>query len=326
MTKKPFPLSDHSDGHEFFNPGLPIKKTFKEVQRMLRERPHHIKWPRYMPLTATPQLPHRIPMNTSFITTINHASHLIQVDDLNILTDPVYAKRVGPASLLGPKRIAPPGIALAELPPIDIVLVSHNHYDHMDLTALSKIDRLYHPLFIVPLGNAVYLAKRKIRRIVELDWWQGFSFGLDQVITLTPAQHWSKRTLRDTNKALWGGYFLQMKNKSLYFAGDTGYGRLFTQIRENLGAPHVSILPIGSYEPRWFMQAMHLNPEEAVAAFRDLQSHLGIATHHKTFRLSYESYDDPTLRLLAELKNKSIDVDRFLIPENGETCIFDHPK
>lgn len=321
---KPYPVSDHSDGEQFFNPGMVIKKSFKDVQRMLRERPKHITWPRHVPLSAVHKLPNLVPQNTSFTTTINHASHLIQVSNLNILTDPVYVKRVGPANMLGPRRIAAPGIPFADLPPIDVVLVSHNHYDHMDLTTLKRLDRHFHPLFIVPLGNARYLAKKKIRRIVELDWWEGFSTGLDQTITLTPAQHWSKRTLRDTNKALWGGFYCQINKTSLFFAGDTGYGPHFTQIRERLGAPDVSILPIGSYEPRWFMKAMHLNPEEAVKAFLDLQSDLGIATHHRTFRLSYEGYNDPADRLGAELKRVGIEPQQFLIPENGETCFFHH--
>lgn len=230
--EKLFPITDHSNGHEFFNPGLSIKKTFQDVKRMYAEWPKHISWPRHVALKAAPRLSLQVPSHTSFITTINHATHLIQVDNLNILTDPVYAKRVGPASLLGPKRVAPPGIPLADLPPIDMVLVSHNHYDHMDLSALKKLDHLFHPLFIVPLGNASYLAKKKIRRIVELDWWQGIHFSADQRVTLTPAQHWSKRTLRDTNKALWGGFYLHIQKMGVYFAGDTGYGPLFHQIRE----------------------------------------------------------------------------------------------
>lgn len=317
-----YPISDHYDGKTFFNPNLKIKKSLKQALQMMHDKKMKEKWPVFVKNTATAILANDLTFKQCYITYINHASHLIQLKNLNILTDPLYARKAGPLSLIGPKRVRDPGVLLKDLPPIHVVLVSHNHYDHMDLSALKKLERKFHPVFIVPLGNRQYLERKQISNIIELDWWQSHVLNDTQTITLMPAQHWSMRGMNDANVALWGGFWIQSSSMKIYFAGDTGYGSLFKEIHQRLGAPDISILPIGSYEPRWFMKPQHLNPEEAVLASLDLKSRLSIATHHQTFRLSHEGFYEPKEALEKAMKLHGIKKEAFLIPENGETIVY----
>lgn len=319
---KSYPLSDHYDGKQFFNPGLVIKKGFKDVLKMLREARGKNKWPKRVNNHALPQLAKNLTSDRTFITYINHASHLIQLQNLNILTDPIFSKRAGPFSLLGPKRVREPGIALKKLPHIDVVLISHNHYDHMDIPTLAKLEKMFHPLFIVPLGNRKYLKKKRFKLVEEIDWWQTLELNEMQSITSVPAQHWSRRKLNDVNKALWCGFLIRSGPIKIYFAGDTGYGPHFKKINQRFGPPDISILPIGSYEPRWFMKAQHMNPEEAVLASLDLNSPINIATHHQTFRLSQEGIYDPINELNKSKLLHGLKEEDFLAPENGETIIY----
>lgn len=318
-----FNVSDHCDGQRFFNPDKDIIKSFEDVKKMWKERPKTKNWPEQVILTETPRIVPEVDKNTALVTIINHATQLIQLNQLNIITDPVYANRVGPLGVVGPKRVHLPAISIEKLPKIDIVIISHNHYDHMDLNALSKLNKRFTPLFVVPLGNARYLHKKGIQHIKELDWWDTVALSNTQQITLTPAIHWSKRTLNDTNKALWGGFYIQSDALSIYFAGDTGYGEHFHHIRERCGNPYISILPIGSYEPQWFMQPQHLNPFEAAQAFCDLQSTHGIATHHQTFKLSYEGYDEPEMKLQEAISALNIPSGAFLAPKVGKTVEYE---
>jgi L-ascorbate metabolism protein UlaG (beta-lactamase superfamily) len=322
FKKTTYPLSDHFDGNSFFNPGMDIHKRIRHVLKMLAGRRGKEKWPKQVKNHSKPQLAPQLSLDKTHITYINHASHLIQLQNLNIITDPIYAKRAGPASILGPKRVRDPGISLKELPAIDVVLISHNHFDHMNLPTLVKLKKLCKPLFIVPLGNRKYLERKRIENVIELDWWQNFQLNDQQSITLVPALHWSMRKVGDRNKALWGGFWIQSGEIKIYFAGDTGYGPHFKEIQRKFDAPDISILPIGSYEPRWFMKQQHINPEEAVLAHLDLQSRLSIATHHQTFRLSYEGYYEPVNDLKKSMIAHGVDEKSFLAPENGETVIF----
>ncbi len=320
-----YPLSDHYDGEHFYNlDKKKTKKSFKNVLKMLREKSLKNKWPEFVENKSEPELAGDLSLDQTYVTYINHASHLIQLQNLNILLDPIYSKRAGPLSLLGPKRVRNPGIPLKKLPQIHVVLVSHNHYDHMDLSTLKKLEKLFQPLFIVPLGNRKYL-KNKVSHILELDWWDCHPINPHQSVTLVPAQHWSMRKFGDANTALWGGFWIQSGEIKIYFSGDTGYGPVFKLINEKLGEPNISILPIGAYEPRWFMKEQHMNPEEAVLASLDLKSHFSIATHHQTFRLSAEEMDEPVEDLKKSLISRGIEEGRFLAPENGETIIF-HKK
>lgn len=320
LTK--YPLTDHFDGKKFFNPGFTTKKSFKEVLKMLQEVRGKNKWPKHIKNQIKPQILNQIHADQAVITYINHATHLIQLENLNILTDPIFSKRAGPFSLLGPKRVRDPGIPLQQLPPIHLVLVSHNHYDHMDLPSLNKLEKMFHPLFIVPLGNHKYLKKKRFKHVIEIDWWQRFEINDQQSIISVPAQHWSRRKFNDVNKSLWCGFVIQSHSIKIYFAGDTGYGSHFKKIKQVLGQLDISILPIGSYAPRWFMQAQHMNPEEAVLASIDLSSILNIATHHQTFRLSQEGINDPVKELKKSMLAHNINAENFLTPENGETTFY----
>lgn len=316
------PTSDHFNGTHYFNPGGNSKKSIRDIWKMLWERKGKNPWPDFVENKATPELAINLKPDEIAVTYINHASHLLQLSNMNVLTDPVFAKRAGPLALLGPKRVRKPGIDLDKLPSIDIVLISHNHYDHLDLVTLKKLQHMFQPLFIVPLGNRKYLKARIFPNVVELDWWQTHKLDTNHAITLVPAQHWSMRTLRDANKALWGGFWLQNEALKIYFAGDTGYGAHFKLIYQRLGAPDLSILPIGAYEPRWFMKDSHMNPEEAIVASLDLQSSLSLATHHQTFRLSQEKINDPVINLKRRLIAHGLTEKDFMAPETGETIRY----
>lgn len=317
-----YPVSDHCTGSHFFTPGIDSKKNIKNVWKMLKERRGKNPWPDFVENKATPRLAEQLKVDEAYVTYINHASHLIQMQNMNLLTDPIFSKRAGPMSLLGPKRVRKPGIELNELPHIDVVLISHNHYDHMDLITLKRLENMFHPLFIVPLGNRKYLKSKNFPNVVELDWWQTHNPNNTHAITLVPAQHWSMRTFKDANTALWGGFWIHYEQLKIYFTGDSGYGPHFKLINEKLGAPNISILPIGSYEPRWFMKEQHMNPEEAILASLDLQSDLSLATHHQTFRLSQEKINDPVIELKRRLIAHGLTDKDFKAPETGETIIY----
>lgn len=317
-----YPLSDHYDGKHFFNlDGSKIKKSYRHLFKMIRAIRKN-RWPKFLDNNKKPQLIDELALNQARITYINHATHLIQLHQLNLLTDPVFSKRVGPLNIVGPKRIKQPGIPLNDLPHIHVVLVSHNHYDHMDMYSLKQLDKKFNPLFILPLGNGKYLKKAGIENFIELDWWQSHQLSVLQDIILVPAHHWSMRRPGDRNKALWGGFWIESDQLQIYFAGDTGYGAHFQQIQQRLGSPNVSILPIGAYEPRWFMRDQHMNPDDAVMAHLDLKSRLSIATHHRTFRLSGEGVDDPVIQLHRSLQQHHLREREFLTPDNGETVIY----
>lgn len=253
------------------------------------------------------------------LTWVGHATFLLQLAGLNVLTDPVFSRRVSPFSFAGPERLAPLGLALEELPPIDLVLVSHNHYDHLDDAAVSWLAKTNPGLqFVVPLGLKVWFAARGITQVVELDWWQGAEVGAAKVTAL-PAQHFSGRSPFDRNATLWCSLLLELGGKKIYFAGDTGYSKDFADI----GAAHpgidLALLPIGAYEPNWFMRSVHVNPEEAVQMFRDLGTRHAAAMHWGTFRLTTEPLDEPPQRLCKALDAAGIAAENFFVMQHGET-------
>ena len=264
------PLSDHYDGKRFHNRQSPPHNLWKVLKWMAKRRskPVHTK------RTVSPlvEIDARPPPHEMWVTFINHSTFLIQWAGLNILTDPLFSKRASPFRWIGPKRSHPPGIAFHNLPPIDLVLISHNHYDHMDLPTLKALAKSCHPLMVTGLGNAHPLQAQGIKKPIELDWWDETTVSADFSVTYVPAEHFSARWLHDRNRALWGGFVLKSlkENKTLYFAGDSGYGPHFSQIKAKLGAPALSLLPIGAYEPRWIMSPVHMSPEDAVLAHEDL--------------------------------------------------------
>jgi L-ascorbate metabolism protein UlaG (beta-lactamase superfamily) len=300
------PTSDHFDGRHFFNPGGIEPKPFSAVPRMLLEP--RARWPRRVEQAV--RKPPALADAAAAITLLGHSTFLIQTHAGHLLTDPVYSERAGPFGLLGPRRVRQPAVRFDDLPPIAVVLLSHNHYDHCDLSTLRKLARRFDPLVVTPLGNAPLVRSTGIRRIEELDWWQQATTP-PLPITLTPAHHFSARTPFDRNRALWGGFMLTARGVRIYFAGDTGYGHFFPEIRDRLGPIDLALLPIGAYEPRWFMQAVHMNPAEAVQAHLDLQPSLSVGMHFGTFQLTTEAIDEPLRALDAARRDKNVPADDF---------------
>ena len=305
---------DHFDGRQFRNLRGTAGLGFAAVPRMMIEprRP----WPRW--IEVTPVQPPPLDGAAAVFTFIGHSTFLVQTAAGNILTDPMYSMRAGPFNLIGPRRTRPPAVRLADLPPISMVLLSHNHYDHCDLRTLRTLARRFDPLVVTPLGNARLVRRTGIRRVEELDWWESSS-GSPVPVTLTPAQHFAARTPWDRNRALWCGFVFETGGRKVLFAGDSGYGGHFAMIRDRFGPMDVAMLPIGAYEPRWFMQPIHMNPEEAVQAHVDLEASLSIGMHFGTFQLTLEGIDEPARALTASLHSRSMTLDTFLVPGFGES-------
>jgi L-ascorbate metabolism protein UlaG (beta-lactamase superfamily) len=302
-----YPLSDHYDGKVFFNPDEHHMHTLWDILKW-KLTADTAEWPQTVANNDYP-LPMVSAEQRSVVTFINHATFLIQLKDLNILTDPLFAKRASPMTFMGPKRIREPGIQLEMLPKIDVVIISHNHYDHLDLEALKQLDAKFHPLMLVPLGDEKLLKEAGIQNVREMDWWQEQEIR-EHKIVFTPSQHWSARGLFDKCESLWGSYFILSPDFKLYFGGDSGYGPHFGNIRLRLGAPDVSLLPIGAYAPRYFMKYHHMEPEEAVKAHADLNSNLSIGMHFGTFQLTDEAVDEPVERLKKTGENSFITLDQ----------------
>ncbi len=264
-----------------------------------------------------PQLPESVGEKECFVTFINHATFLLQFAGLNILIDPVFSERLGPIPQIGVKRVRPPGITLEQLPKIDLVVISHNHYDHMDLPSVQKVWEKDHPTFIVPLNNGKFLRKMGVKGVVELDWWESYG-----PATLTPSHHWSSRTLFDRCKSLWGGFLFQEKGWKVLFGGDGGYGEHFKKIYDKFGPLDLSLLSIGSYAPRWFMKEHHMCPEEALQTHLDLKSKQSVGYHFGTFQLADEPYDEPKERLQSALQEQGLSLETFIVPEQGQTLRF----
>ena len=257
------------------------------------------------------------------LTWLGHSSFFYQNQDLNILIDPHFTERASPLSFLGPKRYVPSIFNKENLPKIDVVAISHNHYDHLDIKSLKFIeDKNPSVFFLVPLGDKHYLRQYGIQNVKEFDWWESIEIKKTKVY-FTPVKHWSKRTLFDRNKSLWGGWWFESKDRKFLHLGDTGYTKDFLDIKNKLGSPNIVAIPIGAYEPRKIMKNNHLNPEEAVQTFLDLEAGLGVAMHWGTFILSYEPVDDPPKKLKKFLKKYNIDGNSFKILKHGESLIFD---
>lgn len=317
----PYPKSDHFDGDRFHNPEINVDKGLWDVLiwRLTGDRAEWPEW-REIEKFPVPQKPMRDQATTTFI---NHATHLIQLSEVHFLTDPIFSERASPFTWVGPKRIHKPGIELEALPKIHYVVISHNHYDHMDVDSIRKLTERFNPVFIVPLGNQRLIESMGGKRVIELSWWQSVEVeGTDHTVTLVPVQHWSARGLFDRNKALWGGFVIRNPHLTIFFAGDTGYNTIFSKIKERFGKIDLSILPIGAYEPRWFMKEQHLNPEEAVQAHIDLESKFSIGTHFGTYQLTDESVDAPVNDLKDALRKKSISPTKFVSPKPGESHLI----
>ncbi len=279
------------------------------------------KWPRHVPNKAYTAPPARVDDNRIAATWIGHATVLLQTQGLNILTDPFFSKRASPTQLIGPSRVRNPGIALKNLPPIDLILLSHSHYDHMDKPALQWLAKNRAAKLITPLQNARHTNGFEV---IDLDWHEAHSHGQAQ-ITVLPALHWSKRTTRDTNRSLWGAFMVELPAGAIYFGADTGFGtgETFREVKHLFGSPRLSLLPIGAYEPRWFMAPQHMNPQESVTAHQILGSKKSFAIHHGTIQLTDEAIDAPVRELQVALKAAGLSANDFLVPDIGETVWID---
>ncbi len=252
---------------------------------------------------------------------VGHSTFLIKKNGITILTDPVFSDRASPFKNIGPKRLIPPAIPLKQLPEIDFITISHNHYDHLDIRSLKDLYLLNSStIFLVPAGDKKLLERQKIENVYEYEWWEGY-LSDELKITFTPVQHWSKRGLFDRNKSLWGGWYFEFNDFSIFHAGDTGYSEDFKSTRMKLGSPKYAFIPIGAYDPEWFMAESHVNPEDAVQIMLDLGAENSFGMHWATFKLTDEDTLEPRERLDAEVKNKKIN--SFIAPIPGSIINLD---
>ncbi len=304
----------HFDGKRFYNPNAPQAPGFRGFIRWKRTaRPEPS--PSFVSDVEQTIPPRRIEGRELRTTFVNHSTLLLQQKGLNILTDPIWSERTSPFSWIGPRRHRIPGVAWEDLPPIDTVLLSHNHYDHLDLPTLRRLAARGDSTFVVPTGVAKLLRSENIGPVHELDWGESQTLS-GMVIHSVPALHFSSRGLFDRNATLWCGYMIQSEGRLIYFAGDTAFGPHFAQIRKKFGPPDLALLPIGAYLPRWFMSPVHMGPDEAVKAHEILGAKISIATHHGTFQLADDGIDTPKKALAACAP------DSFRILDNGRFAEF----
>jgi L-ascorbate metabolism protein UlaG (beta-lactamase superfamily) len=301
----------HFDGKRFYNPNAPQAPGLLDVLRWkLTTRPEPS--PRFISDVEQSIPPRRVEDSGLRATLVNHSTVLLQQRGSNILTDPIWSERASPQSWIGPRRRRKQGVSWEDLPCIDAVLISHNHYDHLDLPTLHRLAAGGHAGFIVPVGVGRLLRSENIGPAHELDWGESFSFPAF-TIHCVPAVHFSSRRFYDRNTTLWCGYLIESQERLVYFAGDTAFGTHFSRIREKFGSPNMALLPIGAYEPRWFMSRTHMDPDEAVRAHEILDAKMSIAIHHGTFQLTDEWLDAPKKQLVALAQHEP-----FLVLNNGQ--------
>jgi len=307
-------VSDHFDGRRFRNlAGVP-----HGIGRVLRwaatRKP--APWRRWTDAPPGPAPERRV--TDLRVTFVNHATLLLQIAGRNILTDPVWSERVSPVSWAGPRRVRPPGIRFQDLPQIDAVLISHNHYDHLDLETLARLHERDRPWIVTGLGVRSFLRRHGLSNGTELDWWQSAEIGTGLSVTSVPVQHFSGRGLADRDATLWTGFVVSGSAGDVFFAGDTGYGPHFRLIRERFPRLRLAILPIGAYRPEWFMGPVHETPAQALQAFADLGAGTGVGMHFGTFRMTDEGEDEPAQEIAALLAAAPEPKPRFWVLGFGE--------
>jgi len=312
----------HFDGKRFFNPDAPQAPGFRAALRWNLSRRREPS-PRFIddvvPSKVVPsKSPFRMETPELQVTLVNHSTLLLQQNGSHILTDPIWSERASPLPWIGPRRRRMPGVRWEDLPRIDGVLLSHNHYDHLDLPTLRRLAHRDKSHFVVPLGVGRLLRSQNIGPVHELDWGESLPLA-GAAVHAVPALHFSARGILDRNRTLWCGYIIELANRIVYFAGDTAFGGHFAQIRERFGPPDLALLPIGAYEPRWFMGPVHMGPEDAVRAHGILGAKTSIAIHHGTFQLADEGLDAPAKRL-----RECDPGDSFLLLHNGQSATLTH--
>jgi L-ascorbate metabolism protein UlaG (beta-lactamase superfamily) len=316
------PVSDHFDGEHFFDPdGVPPKPPTSILRWQFGSDRKRATWPDWAPSPYADTPPARVDSGKVRFSFVGHASWLIQAAGLNILVDPVWSERASPFSFAGPKRHNDPGIAFEALPKIDIVLVSHGHYDHLDTTTLSRLAKTFAPRVITPLGNDVTMrAADDAIKADAFDWHDRVELGNGLAVTLVPTRHWSARGLFDRNRALWASFVLETPAGKIYIVCDSGYGegKHFRRVAEAHAPLRLAILPIGAYEPRWFMRDQHMNPEDAVKALADCGAAQALAHHHGTFQLTDEAIDAPAIALGEALEAANVPPEKFAVLKPGQ--------
>jgi L-ascorbate metabolism protein UlaG (beta-lactamase superfamily) len=316
------PVSDHFDGTQFFDPdGVPPRSLGEVLRWQFGGDRQRAAWPEWAPSPYTDTPPPHVSGDKVRLSFVGHASWLIQTSGLNILIDPVWSMRVSPVSFAGPKRHNDPGIAFDALPPIDVVLVSHGHYDHLDLATLSRLSAKFAPRVITPLGNDITMRSADAAIKAEaFDWHDRVELGGGIAVTLVPTRHWTARGLFDRNKALWASFVLETPAGKIYVVCDSGYGegKHFRRVAEKHGPLRLAILPIGAYEPRWFMKDQHMNPDDAVKALADCGAQQALANHHGTFQLTDEAIDAPVTALGEALDEAKVAREKFVALKPGQ--------
>jgi L-ascorbate metabolism protein UlaG (beta-lactamase superfamily) len=316
------PVSDHFDGTHFFDPdGVPPKSLAEVLRWQFGSDRQRATWPDWAPSPFADTPPPRVSGDKVRLSFVGHASWLIQTAGLNILIDPVWSDRASPVSFAGPKRHNDPGIAFDALPPIDVMLVSHGHYDHLDLATLSRLSAKFAPRVVTPLGNDLTMRSADAAIKAEaFDWHDRVELGPGVAVTLVPTRHWTARGVFDRNKALWASFVLETPAGKIYIVCDSGYGdgRHFRRVAEKYGPLRLAILPIGAYEPRWFMKDQHMNPADAVKALADCGAQQALANHHGTFQLTDEAIDAPVTALGEALDEARIPREKFVALQPGQ--------
>jgi L-ascorbate metabolism protein UlaG (beta-lactamase superfamily) len=318
------PVSDHFDGERFFDPNGVPPRSRRDLLRWRfgrQSRKKRATWPVWAPSPYADHPPARVEGQAWRISYVGHASFLIQTAGLNLLLDPVWSPRASPFRFIGPKRVNAPGIAFEKLPPIDAVLVTHGHYDHLDVATLSRLAAAHRARVITPLGNDTIMRNHDPAIAAEAyDWSDRVDIGPGVAVTLVPTRHWSARSLSDRNMSLWASFVIETPDGRIFFVGDSAYGdgRNFRETRERHGPFKLALLPIGAYEPRWFMQDQHMNPAESVQALLDCGAELALGHHYGTFQLTDEAIDAPTIALAEALKAARISPERFRVLQPGE--------
>lgn len=318
------PISDHFDGKKFHNPepNRTKLKSFWDVMKWQWGR-EKSEWPQDVEVKPKTEVQAVTKDKQVAVTLVNHSTFLIQTQSHNFLTDPIWSDRSSPFQWAGPKRSHAPAIPFDILPQIHYVMVSHNHYDHLDKGTLQRLNEKFKPQVLVPLGDKDLVEDFGVNHVHELDWGDEIKVTDDVKIIFARCQHWSARGLFDKNDSLWGSYMLIYKGKKIYFAGDTGYSTHFKEIEQKFGPVDLALFPIGAYLPRDFMKDHHMNPAEAVQAHLDLKSKKSIAMHYGTFQLSDEKYEQPKEELKKALEEKGIPLEQFQAAPFGETIVLD---